>query len=238
MATDFNSKKISETYSEGIIAERLSLRPVNLELIGNVRNKKVLDLGCGYGRYSILLAKRGAKVTAIDPSEYQIRIAKRKNYHQNIIYLIKNGADLSFVKDSSIDLVFMNLVVPDIGKKERLKKIFKETKRVLKTRGRFVFSVLHPLYLHPEQDKFDKAFNFKKENYFKEGSLYNAQALTEKGNRVVFTETHFSLNYISNLLGENNFVIKSLREGKAVPSKGIYLPKYLVIEAIIGSSKS
>jgi len=40
MATDFSSKKVSEIYSEGLPAEELSLRPVNLKVIGNVNYKK------------------------------------------------------------------------------------------------------------------------------------------------------------------------------------------------------
>ncbi len=232
MATDYNAKRLSEIYSEGIIAERLSLRPVNLELAGDVRNKKILDLGCGYGKYSLLLAQKGAKVIAVDPSKHEIAIAQKKNSHKNIKYFFKGGENLSFIKDRTVDLVFMNLVIPDIDQKARLKKIFAAVKRVLKKRGAFVFSLLHPLYLHPEQDKLDKALNFKKENYFQEGSLYRARALTEEDHAVVFTETHFSLNYIAQLLKENRFVIADFQESKPVPRKDIYLPKYLVFKAI------
>lgn len=47
-----------------------------LSLIGDVKHKRVLDAGCGYGFYSILLAKRGAMVTGIDISEKMIALAK------------------------------------------------------------------------------------------------------------------------------------------------------------------
>ena len=47
-----------------------------------------------------------------------------------------------------------------------------------------------------------------------------------------FYETHFSLNTLSEILEENKFLIKSLTESKAVPDKGIYLPKYLLFECV------
>jgi 2-polyprenyl-3-methyl-5-hydroxy-6-metoxy-1,4-benzoquinol methylase len=39
---------------------------ITLDLIGDVRNQRVLDVGCGTGRYCELLAKKGAKVVGID----------------------------------------------------------------------------------------------------------------------------------------------------------------------------
>ena len=41
-------------------------------------NAKILDLSCGIGRHSIILAKKGFKVTGYDPSEYYINIARKK----------------------------------------------------------------------------------------------------------------------------------------------------------------
>ena len=52
--------------------------PVTLELIGDVRGQRVLDLGCGTGRYCVLLARRGASVVGIDPSSAMLEQAKRK----------------------------------------------------------------------------------------------------------------------------------------------------------------
>jgi len=51
---------------------------VTLDLIGDVRNQRVLDVGCGTGRYCELLAKRGAKVVGIDSSAKMLEYAKRK----------------------------------------------------------------------------------------------------------------------------------------------------------------
>lgn len=53
---------------------------ITLDLIGDVKNKRVLDVGCGTGRYCELLAKRGAKVIGIDPSSRRVRMCKRKNH--------------------------------------------------------------------------------------------------------------------------------------------------------------
>lgn len=230
MATDFSSKKLTKTYAEGVVAEELSLKPVNLKLVGNTKNKKVLDLGCGDGRYSIIFAKQGADIIAIDFSSHQIDIAKQINSHTNIKYTHSDISNISSVGSGLIDLVFMNMVIPDLDNQKKLQKVFSEVPRVLKRNGRFIFSTLHPLYLSPEQDISDKPINFKKKNYFKEGSNYKASAITKFGNKMVFNETHFSLGYISKLIMKNNLVIKLLTESKQVPSKGMYLPKYLVIE--------
>jgi len=233
MATDFSSKKVSEIYAEGLPAEELSLRPVNLKVIGNVNYKKILDLGCGNGRYSIIFAKKGAKVIGVDVSKYQLEIAHKINSHPNIKYMQGDVSTLPNIKSDSMDIVFMNLLIPDLDNIKKLPKVFSETTRVLRTKGRFIFSILHPLYLSPQQDTWDKAVNFKKKNYFKEGSIYKAEAITKKGNKMKFKETHFSLGFISKLLNANKFMIKRIIESKAVPNKGIYLPKYLIIECII-----
>ena len=230
MATDFSSKNLVKTYAEGVIAEELALKPVILKLVGNTKNKRVLDLGCGDGRYSIIFAKQGAKVIAIDVSEQQLNIAKKINFHPNIKYIRSDISRFSAISGNSIDLVFMNMVIPDLDNQKTLQKILSEVSRVLKKSGRFIFSTLHPLYLSPEQDISEKPTNFKKKNYFNEGSSYKASAITKFGNKIVFNETHFSLDYISKLIMKNNLVIKLLTESKQVPSKGIYLPKYIVIE--------
>ncbi len=48
------------------------------------KSKKILDIGCGTGRHSIELAKRGYKVTGIDLSESQLKRAKEKTGKEKV----------------------------------------------------------------------------------------------------------------------------------------------------------
>ena len=50
--------------------------PATLELLGNVKGKKVLDYGCGSGIYLKLLKERGANIKGFDISEEMLKIAK------------------------------------------------------------------------------------------------------------------------------------------------------------------
>jgi ubiquinone/menaquinone biosynthesis C-methylase UbiE len=63
-----------ETYL-GKLTEQIELATV-LELAGDLRGKRVLDLGCGEGTYSIAAAQRGARVTGIDMSETMLESAR------------------------------------------------------------------------------------------------------------------------------------------------------------------
>ncbi len=54
-----------------------------LELLGNVRGKRVLDVGCGTGLWAVLLAQRGAQVVAVDISPESVAATrKRAELHQ------------------------------------------------------------------------------------------------------------------------------------------------------------
>jgi len=81
--------------------------PAMLELIGNVEGKTILDAGCGLGHYSILLAKKGAKVTGIDISDKMIHIAE-KNAEEasvNCRFFVGDLQDLSMFRSNLFDLV-------------------------------------------------------------------------------------------------------------------------------------
>lgn len=54
---------------------RTSLNSIELELLGDIRGKKILHLQCHCGQDSISLARLGAKVTALDFSEKAIAAA-------------------------------------------------------------------------------------------------------------------------------------------------------------------
>jgi len=52
--------------------------PATFELIGDVKGKRVLDLACGEGYITRILATKGAKVTGVDFSEKLIELARRE----------------------------------------------------------------------------------------------------------------------------------------------------------------
>lgn len=230
MATDFSNADTVDKYSEGVFAEELSLRPVILDLVGEVKNKTIVDFGCGDGRYSIVFAQKGGRVTGIDLSEHQIKIASEKNEHPNIKYKIGSVTDTPYINDASVDIIFANMLLPDLSGAEALESFLREVKRVIKKDGVFIFSTLHPLYTSSDQDSSDKAINFSKERYFDEGYTYKADAITHNSNVVHFNETHFSLDYISKLLNKGNFLIERIAESKQIPDKKIYLPKYIIFK--------
>jgi len=66
------------------------------------KNKKVLDVGCGTGLFSYMIAKKGAKVLGIDFSEEAIQIAKQKFHHKNLGFII---GDINKIKLEKYDIV-------------------------------------------------------------------------------------------------------------------------------------
>ena len=69
----------------------------------------ILDLGCGIGRFSELLARRfGGQVIGIDPSERMVQQARRNPNPGNISYW-KASAEALPLPDGCADLVFMSM---------------------------------------------------------------------------------------------------------------------------------
>lgn len=107
------------------------------DLLGNLKNKKLLEIGCGSGRQAIELSERGAKVTAIDISEESVSTLKRKikeNDLKNIKVLKMSGESLKF-PSNSLDRVYINCVLMHADKE----KVIPESIRVLKKGGILVF---------------------------------------------------------------------------------------------------
>ena len=104
----------------------------------------ILDLGCGPGLYSEILAKKGHKVTGVDFSANSIEYArgKAKKKGLDITYLNEDYLKLD-LKEDSFDLVI--LIYTDFGPllpNER-KQLLNVIKKVLKPGGVFIFDVLN-----------------------------------------------------------------------------------------------
>ncbi len=119
--------------------------PAAFKVIGNVRNKHVLDLSCGEGYNTRILARRGAKVVGVDFSKRMTDLAKQveKTEKLGISYYVSDAADLKEFESECFDVVTCLMALMDI---ERYEEAISEVARVLKKNGRFVFSITHPCF--------------------------------------------------------------------------------------------
>lgn len=68
------------------------------------KNKKVLEVGCGTGRFAEMIAKQGAHVLAIDFSESAIDLAKKNHHYQNLSFQKMNVNSISGKYDVIVSL--------------------------------------------------------------------------------------------------------------------------------------
>jgi ubiquinone/menaquinone biosynthesis C-methylase UbiE len=120
------------------------LREDDAHLLGDVRDKRILELGCGAGAAGRWLVTRGADVVGLDVSEGMLRHAKDQNQASGVpLKLVQaDGAALPFGA-ASFDIVFTAFgAVPFI---EDSAGVMREVHRVLRPGGRWVFSITHPM---------------------------------------------------------------------------------------------
>src|ERR1700746_1118142 len=76
-AADFNLPKVARRYEGAMGRARYPLE-VAYELLGDVRGKRLLDVGCGLGENSLLFARWGARVTGVDVSGRSLAVARQR----------------------------------------------------------------------------------------------------------------------------------------------------------------
>ena len=143
---DNSSKAWADFVRTGKDHDREELNnPAAFKLIGSIKGLTVLDLACGEGYNTRILARKGAKITGIDFSPKQIQLAKQEERKENlgIKYMVMDAADLTPLGDSCFDLVTCFMALQDI---EDYRKAVSETSRVLRPNGRFIFTIPHPCF--------------------------------------------------------------------------------------------
>ena len=147
-----------DAFKEG----KSSLNTIELELLGNVKDKRILHLQCHFGQDSLSLARMGAKVTGIDLSDNAISKAKALNTELNLDaeFIVSDVYDLPNNLKGEFDIIYTSYGV--IGWLPDMTKWANVIAHFLKPNGKFVF-----VEFHPSVWMYDDDFNTVKYSYFK-----------------------------------------------------------------------
>lgn len=117
------------------------------KLLPDFKDKRVLDLGCGYGWHCIYAMEHGASsVVGVDISHKMLEVAKEKTHFPQVEYKCCAIEDVEFPEES-FDVILSSLAFHYVADYEILvKKIY----RILKSGGKLVFTVEHPVLLPME----------------------------------------------------------------------------------------
>lgn len=124
--------------------------PAMFKAVGNIKGKKLLDLGCGAGVHIQHYLKKGAKCWGRDISKTMLDLAKKRC--PTVDFTLGSITQLPY-KDNSFDLVISSLCLDYV---KDIDKAFKETQRVLKKGGLFYFSDESPIAAARERYEDDK----------------------------------------------------------------------------------
>lgn len=104
-------------------------------LLGDIRGKKILDIGCGLGESSTYFAMEGADVTASDVSPGMLELAKKvaARFSVNLSTHLAS-ADENRLPDETFDVVY----AANILHHSDIAQVLEEARRVLKPGGVFV----------------------------------------------------------------------------------------------------
>lgn len=149
VADDYH-KTVGET---GDSYHRTYVNPAIFDILGSIRGKTILDLACGQGYLSRILARKGAKVIGVDLSEKMLEIARssEKSEPLGVKYIQCNSSKMSEINDESMDGIVSTFGFHDI---KEIDATIEECGRILKNGGKLVFAIPHPFtYAKRVQDE-------------------------------------------------------------------------------------
>lgn len=195
----------------GFVAGNSSLNDIELQLLGDIKGKKILHLQCHFGQDTISLSRLGADVTGVDLSDKAIESAKEiaKQTNSTANFICCDIYDLPNFLDQKFDIIFTSYGT--IGWLPDLDKWAKTISSFLKPNGQFVFVEFHPVVW-----MFDDNFDGIGYRYFNSGPIVETENGTYADRDASITQEYIMWNHglgeVVNSLIKSDLEICSLDE--------------------------
>jgi len=141
---NYAKKYDDESFTKGTIGE---VDFIEKEIDYN-KSFRILDIGCGTGRHSIELAKRGYNVVGIDLSESMLKRAKEKARNENakVDFIQADARHLNFNNKFDLAIMLCEGAFPLMETDEMNYAILENAANALKQNGKLIFTTLNGLF--------------------------------------------------------------------------------------------
>lgn len=209
---NYGKKYDNEVFTQGTVGECDFLeKEFNFD-----KNLNILDVGCGTGRHSIELTKRGYSVTGIDLSESQIKRAKEKAEKEKlkINFYVKDARNLPFRDEFDIAIMLCEGGFPLMETDEMNYQILKNVSKSLKSKSKFIFTTLNGLFpLYHSVEKFTGSMHQEGNATYKSNTFdlmtfrdHNITELTDDSGKIITLKSN-ERYYVPS---EINWLLKTL----------------------------
>ena len=228
----YDDKKFSKKYDElrekqkGLNANDLIEIPAFRRIMPNVKDKKILDLGCGYGESDKYYKELGAKsVLGVDISEHMIEIANKTNKPKGVEYEVMAMEDISQI-DDKFDIIMSSLAFHYL---KDYTQLVKDIYNLLNDNGYLVFSQEHPFTTCTKYtENVKKGHTVIDNKYFGLFSDYNMPGIrTNYWFDADVIKYHRTFTEVINTLVQNGFTIEEIEEPVASEEAVNKNPKYI-----------
>lgn len=184
---------------------------------------RVLDLGTGEGQVARHLRAAGHQVVGVDPVAAQLAVAARRSDGDGVGYARAVADRLPFA-DVSFDGVVACLVFEHI---DAVDEAVAEVARVLRSGGRFLFLLNHPLLQTPGSGWIDDQILDPPEQYWRIGPYLTEAVTTEEVHKGVFVRfVHRPLSRYLNTLAAAGLWLERMDEPAPPPGFLAKAPEY------------
>lgn len=203
--------------------------PAFLAMLPGIYGLRGLDIGCGEGHNTRLLAQRGARMAAVDIAEVFIEQARAQEKHDplGIDYQVASAVELPF-NEHTFDFAAGFMSFMDIPETDR---VLAEAYRVLKPGGFLQFSITHPCYDTPHRRNLRTpqgvTYAYEVGDYFsnQDGEvtewLFSAAPPEVRSQHTPFRIPRFTrtLSQWLNLLIQTGFALEKIEEPRPTPEQ-------------------